>query len=230
MDSGTRRRSWAALSVRGPLPRLHLVTNRELLLQADFPSRAASALAAGGERCALHLRGRGVPGRWLWDLVSVLRAGGTGGTLWVNDRVDLALAIRAEGVQLGGGSLPVGVARRLLGRSAWVGQSVHSVDEAAASEADVAVLGNIYPTESHPGRPPLGVQAVQRAASLPRPILAIGGITPDGAAEVVDAGAWGVAVLSGVWRERDPAGAVRSYLRALEPRSPSVRGTGAAAG
>lgn len=211
------------------MPRLHLVTNRELLLQADFASRASSVLAAGGERCALHLRGLGVPGRGLWDLVGALRASGVGAGLWVNDRVDLALAVRAEGVQLGGASLPVDVVRRLLGRSVWIGQSVHGVEEAAASEADVALLGNIYPTESHPGRPPLGVQAVRRAASLPRPILAIGGITPDRAAEVVDAGAWGVAVLSGVWRERDPAGAVRSYLHALES-SPSARGTGAGAG
>ncbi len=139
--------------------------------------------------------------------------------LWINDRVDLAMAVRADGIQLGARSLPVGVARWLLGRSAWVGQSVHEVEAAAACEADVALLGNIYATESHPDREALGIQAVRRASSLPRPIVAIGGITPERAAEVVDAGAWGVAVLSGVWRESDAAAAVRRYLHALESAS-----------
>lgn len=204
------------------LPRLHLVTNGELLGRADFPSLAA--LAAGGGRFALHLRGHGVPGARLWDVVGELGARGVAARMWVNDRVDLALAIRADGVQLGARSLPVNVVRRLLGRGVWIGQSVHDVEAAAASEADVVLLGNIYETDSHPGRPPLGIPALSRAATLTRPIVAIGGITPDRTAEVVEAGAWGVAVLSGVWQASDPAGAVRRYLEALESRSPPGAG------
>lgn len=215
MDPRTRRVGWPASSLRGPLPHLHLITSREVLARADFSTRAAAALAAGGQRCALHLRGRGMAGAQLWALARELRWSSSA-RLWINDRVDLALAMRVDGVQLGAHSLPVSVARRLLGRSAWIGQSVHDVEEAAASDADVALLGTIFATESHPDRPPLGIEAVRRAATLPRPILAIGGITPERAAEVVDAGAWGVAVLSGVWREDDPGGAVRRYLEALE--------------
>ncbi len=219
MDSRTRRSGWPAFSLRGPLPQLHLITSREVLTRADFTSRAAAALAAGGERCALHLRGHGMAGAQLWTLACELRSSAVAASLWINDRVDLALAIRVDGVQLGARSLPVSVARRLLGQSAWVGQSVHDVEEAAASDADVALLGTVFATESHPDRPPLGIEAVKRAAELPRPILAIGGITPKRAAEVVDAGAWGVAVLGGVWGENDPAGAVRRYLEALETTS-----------
>lgn len=219
MDSRTRRRGGPAFLLRGPLPRLHLITSREVLTRADFPTRAAAALTAGGERCALHLRGHGMAGAQLWTLARQLRSSASAGCLWINDRVDLALAIRVDGVQLGARSLPVSVARRLLGRSAWIGQSVHDVEEAAACQADVALLGTIFATASHPDRPPLGIEAVRRAASLPRPILAIGGITPERAAEVVDAGAWGAAVLSGVWRENDPAAAVVRYLQALESTS-----------
>ncbi len=217
MDSRARRDRGAALSLRVP-QRLHLVTNDDVLARSDFLDRAFAALEVGGAECVLHLRAHAVPGARLWQLARELRSAAdrAGAGLWINDRVDVALAVRSDGVQLGARSMPVKDARRLLGRSCWVGRSIHRVEEAAAADADVLVLGNVYATLSHPERPPLGPETVRRAASFRRPILAIGGITPARVAEVVDAGAWGVAVVSGVWQDDDPAGAARNYLQALE--------------
>jgi thiamine monophosphate synthase len=89
------------------------------------------------------------------------------------------------------------------------------VHEVEATDADVYLLGNVYETASHPERPPVGLTAIRAASEAGRPIVGIGGITPDRAREVVEAGAWGVAVLSGVWEATDAATATARYLSAL---------------
>jgi thiamine-phosphate pyrophosphorylase len=208
------------------LPRLFLVTNDDVVEDAAFVERAASALAACGPDCALQLRAHRAEGDRLWQLARRLKAAAesAGATLWLNDRLDVALAVAAHGVQLGAGSFDIAPARRLLGSSCWIGASVHSPTEAGESlrrGADVAVLGSVYATASHPGRVPLGLEAL-RQATQGRPIVAIGGITLQRVAEVVGAGAWGVAVLSGVWQADDAAVAVRRYRQAL---AEAVRGT-----
>ncbi|HEX7118061.1 MAG TPA: thiamine phosphate synthase [Longimicrobiales bacterium] len=204
------------------LPRLHLVTADEVLLATDFADRAGRVLAACGAAVALHLRGHGLSGRELYVLAERLRgvAGRVGAALLVNDRIDVALAAGADGVQLGRRSLPVPDARRLLGSAARIGFSAHSVAEAAGAErdgADFVVLGAVYPTASHPGEPGCGVGRVREAVeAVGVPVLAIGGITPERVGAVRAAGAYGVAVLGGVWRAADPAAAARAYLEALE--------------
>lgn len=219
MDTRPRHRGGRAVRLSRPLPRLFLVTSDEVVADSAFLERAAAALAAGGPDCALQLRAHGATGGRLYQAARLLKAAvqDSGGSLWLNDRLDVALAVAADGVQLGGRSLQVEVARRLLGSSYWIGASVH--DPAAAREslrrgADIAVLGNVYATTSHPERPPLGLEALRRAA-VDRPIVAIGGITPERVEEVVEVGAWGVAVLSGVWGAEDVVGAVASYRQAL---------------
>lgn len=201
------------------LPRLFLVTDSQVVGAPDFLERARSALDAGGSRCALQLRAHGMKGRPLWaiaySVAECARQANAG--LWINDRIDLALAVRADGVQLGAASLPTPEARSLVGAAAWIGRSVHDGEEARAAldaGADVAMLGHIYQTATHPAAEPLGVAAL-RAAGSPRPIVAIGGITPERVADVMEAGAWGVAVLSGVWDAGDPGVAVRRYVEAL---------------
>ena len=109
-----------------------------------------------------------------------------------------------------------GSARRLLGRSCWIGRSIHAAAEDGPLEADVYLLGNIFDTASHPRRAPLGVAEVRAAANTGRPIVGIGGITPERTREVIEAGACGVAVLSGVWAAKDPAAATARYVQALE--------------
>ncbi len=204
--------------MRDEMPRLFLVTSDEAVSRADFIEVATAALAAGGHGCALQLRAHGSHGSKLYEIAVRLRQVATAmrASFWVNDRIDVAAAVRADGVQLGSRSVSPAEARRLLGRTCRIGRSVHGASEVSAaieSGADVAVLGNIYRTASHPDREPLGPDAIRRAAALP--IVAIGGITPKRVEEVVGAGAWGVAVSSGVWEAGDVEAAVRDYRRAL---------------
>ncbi len=197
---------------------MFILTNDGVAGQPGFQERAERILAVGGPRCAVQLRAHGLRGGSVMDLAGYLRgltrryeAG-----LWMNDRVDVALAVRADGVQLGARSMDPGSARRLLGRSCWIGRSIHAAAEVGPLEADVYLLGNVFHTASHPGRAPLGVAEVRAAADTGRPIVGIGGITPERTREVIEAGACGVAVLSGVWAAKDPAAAMARYVQALE--------------
>jgi thiamine-phosphate pyrophosphorylase len=204
----------------GGIPRLHVVTE-DGVLAAAFAGRARVLLEALGPELALHLRGPGTSVGALHaaaaDLAPVARSAGA--LLLVNDRADVALAVDAPGVQLGGRSIPVAAARRL--REDWrIGVSTHGVQEtveAAGAGADFVVLGTIWATDSHPGRPGAGLERVRDAARRAAvPVIAIGGVTPDRAAEAREAGAHGVAVIRGVWSAPDPVAAARDYLAALE--------------
>jgi thiamine-phosphate pyrophosphorylase len=202
---------------RHRLPRLHVVTDDGVLARPDFEALAGAVLAAG-PALALHLRGPGTPARTLLSLARRLRpvATETGAVLLVNDRIDVALAARLDGVHLGARSLPVGAARDLLPPASLVGASVRGsgpAREASAEGPDYLVLGTIYPTPTHPDRPGDGPEAVGRVvAAVDVPVLAIGGVTPDRVAECLAAGAHGVAVLGGVWSAPDPWAAVVGYL------------------
>lgn len=199
-----------------PLPRLHLVTDGVVLLDEEFLPAASALLAEFGSRVALHLRAPGTGGAELYRAASRL-----GHEVLINDRVDVALAADAAGVQLGRRSVPVPIARGLIGRGRRIGYSAHAAEEAsgAAREgADFVVLGNIYRTRSHPGREGRGTSFVREVSEhLGVPAIAIGGITPGRVPAVIAAGAYGVAVLGGVWKsDVAPRAAVEEYLAALE--------------
>jgi thiamine-phosphate diphosphorylase len=203
------------------LPRLHLVTDAAVLQDVHFLDAATAALECCGVRCALHLRGHGMTGAQLHELGTALGALAlrTGAWLIVNDRVDVAMAVRANGVQLGRRSLPVADARALLGAGARIGRSVHGAaeaDEARIDGADFVVLGSIYETASHADLRPLGAAVIEDAVRAGLPVVAIGGITPGRVPEVARAGAHGVAVLGGVWRAADAAAAAAEYVAALD--------------
>jgi thiamine-phosphate diphosphorylase len=199
------------------IPRLFLVTDSEVVEDPAFLERARTVLAAAGPDCAIQLRTQTLPSSALWEIACELKqiASEKGSSFWVNDRIDVATVVRADGVQLGSRSMTPEAARRTLGGACLIGRSVHSADEALSVNADVVVLGSIYPTKSHPGRQPLGLEELRRAAAGRRPIVAIGGITPQRVGEVINQGAWGVAVLSGVWGADEPATSAREYASAL---------------
>lgn len=134
--------------------------------------------------------------------------------LVVNDRVDVALAAGADGVQLGARSLSVEDGRSLAGASLRIGASVHAADEARAvgAGADWLLAGTLWPTPSHPGRAGAGVALLREVAALGMPVVAIGGVSAERAAEARRAGAAGVAALRGLWDAADPARAVERYL------------------
>ena len=154
-------------------------------------------------------------------MVSELRpvAAGSGALLLVNDRVDVALTARAHGVQLGRRSLPLPVARQLLG-SRTIGYSAHDEQESVAAErdgADFLLVGSIYGTASHPGAVPGGIALLERcAAACSKPVLAIGGVTAERVAELRAAGAHGVAVIRAVWDAPEPVQAAEELAKLLE--------------
>jgi thiamine-phosphate diphosphorylase len=203
------------------LPRLHLVTDATVLGSPEFLGRARAIVAALGAGVALHLRGHGVSGGDLFRLAEVLAADAraSGALLLVNDRIDVALAVGA-GAHLGRRSLAPAVARRVLGADARIGYSAHSapeVEQVAEEGADYTFFGTVYPSASHPGESTAGVEGVRvaaRAATIP--VIAIGGITPQRIAEVREGGAYGVAVLGGVWHADRPEQAAGRFHEMIE--------------
>ena len=192
-----------------PLPRLHAVTNHDILALPDLAARAASIAGAGA--VALHARAGAVDAARVIELARLL--GETGAAVLVNDRADLVREVGAAGVHLPSAGLPVEAARLLLGPDAIVGCSTHSPDEARAADAagaDYVFLGPIWETASHPARPPLGPDSI--AAAQPATVIAIGGVTPERAALCRDAGAYGVAAISALWLAADPGSATREML------------------
>jgi thiamine-phosphate pyrophosphorylase len=150
--------------------------------------------------------------------------------LVVNDRVDLATALDADGVHLGDDDLPVSAAREQLGEEAIIGRSVSTPEAARRAEAagaDYLGVGAVFPTDSKDDIPDeeyaVGldrVRAVREATDLP--FVGIGGVTPENAADVVQAGADGVAVISAITGADDPEAATRELRDAVQGRGVSA--------
>jgi thiamine-phosphate pyrophosphorylase len=140
--------------------------------------------------------------------------------LLVNDRLDVALACDADGVHLGQSDLPLAAARRLLGADRWIGISTHDVAQArlaASGGADYIGFGPIFATATkQTGYSPRGLNALRDVrAAVSLPIVAIGGIDFDNAAEVIAAGADAVAMISALAAGPDAAAAARIALERL---------------
>lgn len=198
--------------MRPELPRLHAITDERIARRPDIDVIAEALAVGGGSDLAFHARGRALTGLEHYELAGRL-AVRPPGRLFVNDRLDVALAVPTAGVQLGHGSLPVSAARA-LNPLWWIGRSVHDVREAEAarlSGADYLVVGPVFATASHPGRTPLGLKQLQAiaAAADGLPVIAIGGITAERVREVRGSGAYGVAAIRALWDDAEPAEAAR---------------------
>jgi len=201
------------------VPRLHLVTDPEVCPFDRLLALLPDLVAAGVDAVHVRARDRGA-GELLAVAQVARRAIVPPAVLLVNDRVDIALLSEADGVQLPERGLPPEDARRLLGRGRLVGCSVHSVsaaERAARAGADFLLFGNVYETASKPGRAAAGLEALQAVArAVPRPVVAIGGITPERVPAVLAAGARGVAVIRGILAAADPVAAVHAFRAALD--------------
>jgi len=208
------------------LPRLHAITDERIARRSDLDDIARELANAGGTDLAFHARGRQLSGREHFDLAVRLSNRQTV-RLFVNDRLDVALAVPSAGVQLGRGSLSVSAARALNPRW-WIGKSVHDLAEAEAARtegADYLVVGPVYATASHPGRRPLGVKRLRAiiaamgkgggSGGTALPVIAIGGITVERIRELRESGAYGVAAIRAFWDESDTAEAVRHMREEL---------------
>ncbi len=144
----------------------------------------------------------------------------------INDRADLALAVRAHGVHLGQADLPVRVARDLLGEEAIIGLSTHNRQQfldAQTQDVDYIAIGPIFSTSNkETENPPLGVAALGALIADSRyPVVAIGGISLEEAPQVWTAGADSVAVISDLANAADPAQRVSQYLSLGKESDPS---------
>jgi thiamine-phosphate pyrophosphorylase len=208
-----------------PPPRLYIITDRTVTGgRPFFPliEQALEGIAEGGLRgdeVAVQLREK--------DLATVLLAHAAeqlrritekaGVRLYINDRIDVAIAVDADGVHLSGTSLSPAEARAMA-PAMGIGVSAHSLGEvrAAAAHATFAVFGPIRDTPSkRVYGPPLGFDALAEAARLDFPLLALGGLDARDVPDVLAAGAHGVACIRPVMSAPDPATAVRGLCQAL---------------
>jgi thiamine-phosphate pyrophosphorylase len=172
---------------------------------------------------AVQLREKDLPGRALSELARALRAvtADAGVALYVNDRIDVALAVGADGVHLGGASLGVdaaaGIAHGLsIAVSAHGPAEIAALRAAAGDRVAFALLGPIRDTPSkREFGAPLGAAAVTEAARTGVPIIAVGGLGPEHAREMLAAGAQGVACIRAVMSAADPAAAARTFCQEL---------------
>ena len=198
---------------------VYLVTEEALSGTRTSEEIARAALASGIR--IVQLREKQTTARRALQIGLALRALAREqrALLLVNDRLDLALATGADGVHLGQDDLPVGVARSILGPDALIGLSISDpgqLDAPDVREADYLGVGAVFPTDSKADARYTGLELLAAArAAVDLPIVAIGGITAENAAEAVRAGADVVAVISALSAAPDPGSAARRLLEAV---------------
>ena len=204
--------------------RLYVVTDRHEAAGRDLEEIVVAAAQGGAG--AIQLREKDLSARDLYALGARLQAALVpyGVPLLINDRLDVALALDAAGVHLAGHSLPTAIARRVLGAGKLLGVSTHSVEEArcaAEDGADFIVFGPVFTTPSKVAYgPPQGLQhlrTVVRAVHIP--VIAIGGIDHTNLPQVMQAGAYGVAMIRAVLAAPDSYKATQQLRAALAATS-----------
>ena len=178
--------------------------------------------ALRGGAPSIQLRGKDQPAREQVDLARALLAEtrAAGALLWVNDRLDVALAAGADGVHLGQDDLPMDAARRIVPAGFLIGISAETPELALAARrdgADYVGTGPVYPTGSKADAgDAIGLPRIADVARAIRiPVVGIGGISVANTADVIRAGAAGVAVISAVMQAADPEAATRALLAAI---------------
>ncbi|NIM20183.1 MAG: thiamine phosphate synthase [Candidatus Latescibacteria bacterium] len=200
--------------------KLYLITNRTLCRPATLEKAVEEACSSGVR--VVQLREKDLPGRQLYEEALALRKAThrAGSKLLVNDRIDIALAVGADGIHCPENGIPIGTARHLQ-PDALIGVSVHSLERAVDAQirgADFILFGPIFSTASKAKYgDPQGLEAlstVSRNAGIP--IFAIGGITPENACFCIEHGAAGVGVVSAIMSAQNIPKAVKAFENALE--------------
>jgi thiamine-phosphate pyrophosphorylase len=201
--------------------RLHVLTDTAIQTRFDHVQLAEMAVR-GGADAIQYRRKEGSTRSMIREALRIREITRRARVpLIINDRLDVALAADADGVHLGTEDFPIAVARRLLGPHRVIGGPGGSIEEAragTAAGADYLGCGPIYETTTKPdaGRAtgPTLIQEIARVVSVP--LIAIGGITPQSAAEVLKAGAHGIAVVSAVCASANPEEATRALREILD--------------
>ncbi len=202
---------------------LYLITDRKQARGTDLFRVVERALKGGVK--AVQLREKDLSSRELYFTASGMRelTSRYGAALFINDRIDIALAVDADGVHLGGESLPVAAARKLLGANRLIGVSCHDRAGAMAAQrdgADFITFGPVFytPSKARYGDPVGIAELTETARLLHIPVFALGGIKRENAPEVIAAGAHGIALISAIIAAADPereAADLQALLRNL---------------
>jgi thiamine-phosphate pyrophosphorylase len=204
---------------------LIVVTDAECGTDRELVEVVRAALAGGAP--AVQLRAKTETSREMVELASrlLVETRAAGALLFVNDRMDVALAVGADGAHLGNDDLPIPAARRIAPPGFLLGRSVETLAEAEQAihdGADYLGVGPVYATLSKADAGPVigaeGVRAMCDAAG-PAPVVGIGGIDATNAGEVAGAGAAGVAVIRAVMLAADPGAAAAALLRSVRQRN-----------
>jgi thiamine-phosphate pyrophosphorylase len=202
--------------------RLHVLTDTEL--QSRFSHAELARLAIRGGADTIQFRQKSGATREMIEIARQLKqlCKDADVPFIVNDRVDVAIASKADGVHLGQEDFPIPLARKLLGDTRIIGGSAVTLEEAKAclSEgADYIGFGPVYLTTSKDDAGPVtGIELLNEVVkAIPIPIIAIGGVTAENTPEVIRAGAQGIAVISAVCCQENPEQATRDLSRALQP-------------
>jgi thiamine-phosphate pyrophosphorylase len=211
-------------------PSLYVILDRTVARGRDLVTLLEATIAGG---CRMvQLREKQWPSGRLLALAGQLlaRCREAGATFIVNDRVDLAVALGADGVHVGQDDLPPGLARPMLRPGMLLGVSTHSLEQARTAQAagaDYVAVGAMFPTATKPDFELVGPDLIRKLRTEIRaPLIGIGGITHDNVGEVIQAGAAGVAVISAVCAADDPEHATRRFIeviRAARALTPDVR-------
>jgi thiamine-phosphate pyrophosphorylase len=194
--------------------RLCIITDTELQDRFSHEELAMRALKGGAD--VIQFRDKKMPTDEMIETAVKIKSlcAKFDAQLIINDRVDVALVSDADGVHLGAGDIPIAHARKLLGRKKIIGATAHSIEEAIQAEnkgADYVGFGHIFPTESkfRSGKPK-GLKELSIVCEKLRiPVLAIGGISAESAQSVIEAGAYGIAVIGSVARSKNPIAAAK---------------------
>ena len=211
-------------------PALYAILDAGPNLSTESVMSLAERLADAGVQLVQYRDKRGTA-RKIFDVSAslVARLGPRGVRVIVNDRADIAAMAGAGGVHVGQEDLPVEDARRVCGKSLWVGVSTHNLEQlraAGRTSADYIAVGPIFPTSTKENPDPVvGIEFLRAARKITgKPLVAIGGITVESAGEVYAAGADSVAVIGDLMSARDPAARAREYLAIAERVRNAQRG------
>jgi thiamine-phosphate pyrophosphorylase len=200
---------------------LYLCTDRRLSLGRPIGETVAAAVSGGVT--VVQLREKDASSREFYETALELRAltRSLGVPLIINDRLDIALAVNADGLHIGQSDLPLEKARQLVGKSMFIGVSAGTPDKALAAEragADYIGSGPVYPTGSKADVGEcIGTSGLAELCAAVRiPVVGIGGIKAENAGEVMRAGATGVAVISAIVSQPDIKAAARNLRAVVE--------------
>jgi len=199
--------------------KLYLITDRKLFQTQDAFFRAVEDALKAGVR-AVQLREKDLSTRELLDMAFAFRemTRRYGVKLFINDRMDIALIVEADGVHLGDSSMPVRAVRKVAGERLLIGRSTHSLRDALEAEeggADFITFGPVFQTPSKARYgDPVGLEALRETSEkISIPIFGLGGIKISNIKQVLDFGASGVALISGILAAADVGATAGAYLK-----------------